>query len=176
MKQCRKCKEVKSLTAFSKNKNFKDGLQTNCKLCVISYNTLYYKDNKEKCNKNSTRWNQSNKVKRNLSIKKWADNNRDKISQTTLNWQKNNPEKHCINQAKRRAKKLQRTPNWLTPLHLDNIKLFYEASSRLTKELGILFVVDHIIPLQGKNVSGLHVPWNLQVITDSENSKKNNKV
>ena len=45
----------------------------------------------------------------------------------------------------------------------------------LTKSTGYEWQVDHIIPLQGKNVSGLHVPENLQVIERSMNSKKRNK-
>lgn len=67
-------------------------------------------------------------------------------------------------------------PEWLTALNCAHIKLFYETASKLTSETGTKFHVDHIIPLQGKNVSGLHVPWNLQVISAIENLKKHNKV
>ena len=67
------------------------------------------------------------------------------------------------------------TPPWLTEAHQEAIKDFYKESARLTQETGIAHHVDHIVPLRGKNVSGLHVPWNLQILTADENYIKNNK-
>jgi hypothetical protein len=78
--------------------------------------------------------------------------------------------------AKRRSSKLQRTPPWLNKDHLKQIAQYYQQAKQLQKETGIVHHVDHIIPLQGKTVSGLHVPWNLQILTASENIIKSNKI
>jgi hypothetical protein len=88
--------------------------------------------------------------------------------------QKNNLPKFAAYEAKRRAIKMQRTPNWLTVDDLWMIEQAYELAALRTKMLGFVWHVDHIVPLQGKLVSGLHVPWNLQVIPAVENISKNN--
>jgi predicted HicB family RNase H-like nuclease len=80
-------------------------------------------------------------------------------------WTKNNLHKKAANEAKRRAAKLQRTVSWA---NLDKIKEIY-------KNCPDGYEVDHIIPLQGKNVSGLHVEYNLQYLTVSENCSKKNR-
>jgi hypothetical protein len=67
-----------------------------------------------------------------------------------------------------------RVPSWLTKDDWMAIAGIYETAKHLTKTLGVQMVVDHIIPLRGENVSGLHVPSNLQVISASENSSKRN--
>ena len=86
-----------------------------------------------------------------------------------------NPDKINALTAKRRASKLQATPTWLTPEQHKQILEFYTEAKRLEQETGIKHHVDHIVPLQGLNVCGLHVPWNLQVITAEENVRKSNK-
>jgi hypothetical protein len=63
------------------------------------------------------------------------------------------------------------TPAWAD---LDAIKEFYIKARQLTADTGIPHEVDHIVPIKGKLVSGLHVPANLQVITEFENISKNN--
>jgi hypothetical protein len=75
----------------------------------------------------------------------------------------------------RRLKKLQRTPAWLNEDDLWMIEQAYELAQFRYQLTGVLWQVDHIVPLQGVLVSGLHVPHNLRVITAYENRSKSNK-
>ena len=87
-----------------------------------------------------------------------------------------NPEyyKSLVNARRRRYR--EATPKWLTPEQKLEIRLKYRLAIELSRRLGVLHAVDHIIPLQGENVCGLHVPWNMEVITQEENLKKSNKL
>lgn len=76
--------------------------------------------------------------------------------------------------SKRRARKLSATPSWLSPADLAEIEGIYQHAHILTQITGEPYDVDHIVPLQGKNVCGLHVPWNLQAIPASTNRSKSN--
>jgi 5-methylcytosine-specific restriction endonuclease McrA len=58
---------------------------------------------------------------------------------------------------------------------MPQIEEFYKEARRLTEETGVNYVVDHYWPINGKVSCGLHVPWNLRVITQSENDSKGNK-
>lgn len=78
--------------------------------------------------------------------------------------------------AKRRATKLNATPKWLTKQQLHKIKLIYALRLNLTRKTGITHHVDHIVPLNHPEVCGLHVPWNLRVITEEENVAKSNSL
>ena len=87
-------------------------------------------------------------------------------------WRSANPGKVGALYARKRAAKLLRTVAWA-----DNTKIaaFYAKARQLSKETGIVHHVDHVIPLQGANVSGLHVPSNLCIRLGVENLSKGNK-
>lgn len=73
----------------------------------------------------------------------------------------------------RRLRIIGATPRWVD---LDAINAFYIEAAKLTVETGVPHEVDHIVPIDGKIVSGLHVPWNLQILTRTQNRSKANKL
>ena len=108
----------------------------------------------------------------------WRKLNPDKVkAQKAIKdaYKKANPHKSAALLAKRRAAKKHRTPSWLTLDQLWMIEQAYELAALRSKATGFAWHVDHICPLQGKDVSGLHVPWNLQVIPWRDNLSKSNK-
>jgi 5-methylcytosine-specific restriction endonuclease McrA len=91
------------------------------------------------------------------------------------NHYKNKKIQYDVRDAKRRADKIQRTPKWIKDVFVDEIKVIYNRANLIKKFTGEAWHVDHIVPLKGKKVSGLHVPWNLQLLPASENLTKSNK-
>lgn len=87
----------------------------------------------------------------------------------TLRWKADNPERYRANNARNLAKYrehiVQATPEWV---NWDEIDAIYQAAPKG-------YHVDHIVPIRGKNVCGLHVPWNLRHIPDVENMSKGNR-
>lgn len=146
MKLCTKCKEHKPLVDFHKTKQTKDKYTFHCKICNKNARKEYYKNNKSKV----------------LSqVKSWKQLNKSKVRAIRATYK-------CI---KRNA-----SPSWLTNEQKSQIESIYWLA-RLQQELtDEQYHVDHIVPLKGKTVCGLHVPWNLQVMSAKENMTKGNKL
>ena len=75
----------------------------------------------------------------------------------------------------RKRRHREATPRWLTPSERLQMRELYVQARKMTELTRERYVVDHIVPLRGEEVCGLHVPWNLRVITQEENLKKSNK-
>ena len=103
----------------------------------------------------------------------WRNNNRDKSRAASLRWSKNNAARVLANQNARRARLLRACPAWVCQ---DTIRKVYEERKQLSVDTGVAHHVDHIIPLRGKNVCGLHVPWNLRIIPAADNIRKGNRI
>ena len=145
----------------------------------------YKKNDYIKLKNNSILW-----AKKLADDKKYRQKNKDKIYAAQLEWNKNNPDKvkamskrnrqnnkatRHASVVARRLSKINRTPAWLNDIDRERIKNEYKLAALLSKIEGVKWTVDHIIPLQGDLVSGLHVPSNLQVMRASKNFSKHNK-
>lgn len=103
-----------------------------------------------------------------------SERNKDRITETKRRWYDKNKNQARAAAALNDIKRLKRAPPWLSKKDKEDITSFYALAKEMEISTGIPHVVDHIVPLQGKQVSGLHVPWNLQVLTREENRHKSN--
>jgi len=205
MKKCNTCLAEKPLDDFPKDKSKSDGRHGKCRVCNAADCSRRYHLNKAKRREGKRKWEAANREKlradkkawRDANIEKarlsereyyarnkefrlaqtrlWNEANAERVKAVTAAWAKANPGKKNRSWAMRKAAKLQRTPAWLTPADFSAIEQFYAEAARLSDLTGIAFEVDHILPLQGELVSGLHVPSNLQILLKSVNRSKRNK-
>lgn len=113
---------------------------------------------------------------------------RAKYTASSVAWQRKNPIKLAQYQRAQNIKrpgnrnlwtmnyrtaKANRMPKWLNDGQMFELESVYTYCSALRK-VGLDYHVDHVVPLRGKSISGLHVPWNLQILPGSENMSKGN--
>lgn len=182
VKKCSRCQTELPITAFHKNRSSKDGHQHRCKDCDRAAHRETYARHKEemsaKCRaraKANPHWKIQRQAKRKTDPVKiehdrakareryWK--NPEARRQYTVEYCKRYPEKARFNTQKRVAAQLQRTPPWVDMQEL----------RRVFQNCPMGMAVDHIIPLRGKLVSGLHVPGNLQYLSKAVNSSKSNR-
>jgi hypothetical protein len=168
MKYCNgPCKSTRPFDSFHKG-NGAFGLKSRCKdCCKISYKPSYeYKRQYYLANFNKAREARRAHQKR----------NREDYRRRSREYDKTHRAEKAAREAFRRAQKLNATPPWLTKDHSRQIENLYRLRDMLILQTGIAHHVDHIVPLVSSKVCGLHVPWNLQVITATQNLSKSNKV
>lgn len=138
---------------------------------------LYYKVmNQNHRREYKKKWRQLN-IDRIKLVEKAGYEAKCKIKENTRKkiWQKNNKDKANARTAKYRASKLKATPKWVDARGRKQIEEFYQFAELLSYVTGVRHAVDHIIPLKGREVCGLHIASNLQILTFSENCKKGNR-
>lgn len=117
-------------------------------------------------------WHKANRPKNKKRLLTEARKRTNKRAQ--LIWRRKNPDKVRVKNALNRKRFKERMPLWLSISDKIEIAWAYKLAAQRGLETGVPHHVDHIIPLNGKIVSGLHVPQNLQIITETENCKKRN--
>lgn len=190
MRTCKKCLVEKSESEFYKDAANKQGLRTVCKVCDRAQGKAYFEENKEKESIRNKKYSIENfqKIKdrksrqreidaekiAEYSKKYYAENKEKRLKNSKAWYSKNAGTEHLavkskIKGAKRRAAKILAVAPWADKAEISKI---YHMALIKSKESGIKYHVDHIIPLRGKLVCGLHVENNLQVITWNENLSK----
>lgn len=183
LKTCTKCKVEKPIERFSVDRHKLSGLCVRCKDCrraayiadklnVAATSRRHYQANKVRHDKLSLAYYYAHRDHRSAKMTEWYRNNADLVSANVAAYRIAHPGFDAAKQARRRAQELRATPSWAD---FGAIKAIYAEAARLTLETGIPHHVDHKIPLQGRNVCGLHVAGNLQILTATENVSKSNK-
>lgn len=176
MRTCRTCKVIKPLSDYQAHSSYKDGLSTQCKVCVSAYRRAIRAANIERDRSYSRKYKNKNRefiLQRN---KEYVLANPEKRKATMKAYRQANPEKDLESTRRRQAAALLRTPKWLSVNDVWMMQEAYKLARLRTKITGFSWHVDHVLPLQGKTVSGLHTPYNLQVIPAKQNLVKANKV
>jgi len=137
-----------------------------------AYNKIYNAENSEAISAKKKIYNEKNSEAIAAYNKIHYAENADAICAKNGAYKKANPGKANSLEAKRRAAKLERTPVWSDA---KEISLIYQQSASLQKLFGRAMNVDHVVPLQGDLVSGLHAPHNLQIMFAPDNLYKSNK-
>lgn len=200
MKTCTKCGCTKPLSDFHKYAQSKDGHKPACKQCNTAAAVAYQSANtgsrktkdaryrtknleavrisslayahsnagKEKSKAWRSANKQANKVRHNL----WVQENKDRDREHKRNWMQRNKAYMLAKVRHRQMVARRAEPIWADK---NTIEFFYATRQYMTQETGYAWHVDHIVPLQGDSVCGLHVHFNLRVIPAVDNLRKGNK-
>jgi hypothetical protein len=186
-KICNTCREPKPLSAYASRKASADGLAYTCRSCDGARRKANYLKRHDKELAVRKAWREANLDRSRRIVRAWVAQNPERKAEIDKAWREAN--KARLNQEKKqyrrehrgwynsyfKAYKLMRSsrvPSWANS---EAIKQVYEQAGEL-RALGIDVEVDHIVPLNGKTVSGLHVHNNLRVILASDNRAKSNKL
>lgn len=125
------------------------------------------KENTQHVKEYAKSYRQANKEQYRILRRDYYVKNIEKEKAHNKKWHLINREVAVEKSNRYRARKLKAMPNWINP---EELRSFYTEASKQKLH------VDHIVPLKGENVCGLHVPWNLQAISAKENLEKKNKL
>jgi len=175
MKVCSKCEEQKSLSLYPKKTGTADGLAGHCKKCNAEASKAWRTNNQNNYVEGYKKYTAKNKNNINNSAVIWRASNKEKVSANNKKWNAMNKSARCKHSTEFKHKKTNRVPPWAGD-ELDVLvkEEAYKKARSMTNSTGVQHEVDHIVPLRGDTVSGLHVWNNLQVITKSENAMKKN--
>jgi hypothetical protein len=183
------------LESFGIHKQRKDGISLWCKQCNRDCTNKYRsteegrrkhsaqevergRSNPESARKRANAWRSKNLVraraKSNEGRRKRMESPeyRKKKYARSAEWAKQNPTRVAANSRSNRLLRRNAQPKWLTAIHKAQIQEFYDIAAAKTMQTGAKHHVDHMFAIKANQFNGLHVPWNLQVLTAAENDEK----
>lgn len=195
-KHCPKCKSDLPVDKFGKSSRRKDGFDCWCKECSRA-NVARYRATKEGAEKHRVRELSRHHENRDKVLKRaqaYYAKNRDAQKEKNLIagrkryaesaehraneklrgqvWARRNSARATARGRMNRLRRMRATPAWLSAIERAQIQSFYEIASARNMQLGVKHHVDHVFAIKGQGWHGLHVPWNLQVLTQAENDQK----
>lgn len=172
LKKCARCACEKSISDFGKNRQKKDGLNVYCKACASERQKLYTEKNLEKVRASKIAYDRRNSEK----IKQWRDENSEKLKEYWAEYGKRYRKEFKAETAEKtrrqQAARRNAVPNWFDREKAQEI---YTKAQEL-RNSGFDVEVDHIFPILGKTVCGLHWHGNLQILSKSKNRSKSNSI
>ena len=186
-KKCSACGDVKPLADYHKDKSKKLGVCSSCKDCAKARSSDWYKENTEQalasCKErypavrdlrleSMRQWRERNPGRKQEIDRRWRASNLDRKRKNWREWKACNPHKSAQESSLRRARKRMATPGWANHAA---IKHLFSMAAILSKQTGIKYQVDHIVPLTSSLVCGLHCEANMQILSQVENLKKSNR-
>lgn len=171
-KVCKGCKESKLLVLFPREKRNKDGRGGKCYDCMNLYYRQRY-DKNDAVRSQRAAYREANREKQREYNKEYYQANKEGLIASVSEWQ-------ALNKAKvtgyKKKNKVSRKKGHIALSKADEQKIldFYWLAKDLQAVTGEVYHVDHIVPLCGKTICGLHVPWNLQVLPADVNIRKSN--
>ena len=147
-----------------------------CASCVGVYMTEYRTANRVRIAELKKAWKVKNKEHVELKDRAYAQLYPQRRTVARNKWSEANPGKDTASKKLNLVARKKRVPTWLTDDDHWMIEQAYELAALRTKVFGFSWHVDHIVPLNGRKVSGLHTPYNLQIIPWRDNLRKGNRV
>lgn len=170
--ECTTCGLNKLIASFDISISETTGHRQKCKSC----RKAAYKKTKDVVNAKNRQKRAENPGEALAKESAWREANIERVLSNRRRYKQENKGKRAAAQRKREADKLQATPAWADLQYIEDLYVNCREAEELFGAVGfeVKFEVDHMVPLRGKTVCGLHVEHNLQILTANENAKKHN--
>lgn len=187
--RCCACSQVKAFSDFNRWVKGPHGRSKVCRVCDNERSRLRriskpeetkagkrqaYLKRREHYDAKNRQYVADNPASRRKTVAEYYVNHKEKVTCANLKWTSQNPDRVRAISRKRQTVKAKASPRWLTKDQWAEIDFFYTHAVDCERVSGEKYDVDHIVPLQGRLVCGLHVPWNLQILPRDLNRRKHN--